>query len=295
MPSSFHPNKTGYRSMPPSGSKMDQTLESSIESKTKECAYLNETCRESSTAFIPKIRLKQVPVWVCLIANSSPKPTAGVSRRKTANTEASPYRCCCRCKPGKPRDSMPLRLLIADDERLFRQSLRTLSETDRDIAVVAEAADGQEAVVKAKQTQPDMALLDVRMPKMDGIKAAKLISAVAPRTKILMLSIHDDDEKIVSAIRAGARGYILKDTDRADFIEIIRHTHAGKSHSSPYLAHLTLDETWRLDDSSREERERRFLDKYGLLDLELKVPNLLAVDLNYYALSLLTQRTHEPA
>src|SRR5438128_1530544 len=163
MPSSFHPNEAGYRSMPPSGSKMDQALGSSCESRTKELAYRNETCRESSTAFIPKIRLKQVPVWVCLIANSSPKPTAGVSRRKTANTEASPYRCCCRCKPGKPRDSMPLRLLIADDERLFRQSLRTLLETARDIAVVAEAADGQEAVVKAKQTQPDMALLDLAL------------------------------------------------------------------------------------------------------------------------------------
>ena len=128
---------------------------------------------------------------------------------------------------------MSLRLLIADDERLFRQSLRILLESADDIRVVAEAADGQEAVVKAKDTKPDIALLDVRMPKMDGIKAAKLISSVAPRTKILMLSIHDDDEKIVSAIRAGARGYILKDTDRADFIQIIRHTHAGKSHSSP--------------------------------------------------------------
>jgi DNA-binding NarL/FixJ family response regulator len=188
---------------------------------------------------------------------------------------------------------MPLRLLIADDERLFRQSLRILLETAKDIAVVAEAADGQEAVVKAKQTQPDMALLDVRMPKMDGIKAAKLISAVAPRTKILMLSIHDDDEKIVSAIRAGARGYILKDTDRADFIEIIRHTHAGKSHPSPYLAHLTLDGTWRLDDSSREERERRFLDKYGLSDLELKVLHLVAEGLNNEEISRLTHVARE--
>jgi two-component system, NarL family, response regulator LiaR len=188
---------------------------------------------------------------------------------------------------------MPLRLLIADDERLFRQSLRTLLETAKDIAVVAEAADGREAVVKAKQTQPDMALLDVRMPKMDGIKAAKLISAVAPRTKILMLSIHDDDEKIVSAIKAGARGYILKDTDRADFIEIIRYTHAGKSHSSPYLAHLTLDETWRLDDSSREERERRFLDKYGLSDLELKVLHLVAEGLNNEEISRLTHVARE--
>src|SRR5947199_8777914 len=74
MPSSFHPNEAGYRSMPPSGSKMDQALGSSCESRTKELAYRNETCRESSTAFIPKIRLKQVPVWVCLIANSRRSP-----------------------------------------------------------------------------------------------------------------------------------------------------------------------------------------------------------------------------
>jgi DNA-binding NarL/FixJ family response regulator len=188
---------------------------------------------------------------------------------------------------------MPLRLLIADDERLFRQSLRILLETAEDILVVAEAGDGQEAVVKAKQTQPDMALLDVRMPKMDGIKAAKLISTVAPRTKILMLSIHDDDEKIVSAIKAGARGYILKDTDRADFIEIIRHTHLGKSHPSPYLAHLTLEEASRLDDASREERERRFLDKYGLSDLELKVLHLVAEGLNNEEISRLTHVARE--
>src|SRR5262245_9421167 len=114
----------------------------------------------------------------------------------------------------KRRHSMPLKLLIADDERLFRQSLKILLETAKDIKVVAEAADGQEAVVKCRETEPDIALLDVRMPKMDGIKAAKLISALSPGTKILMLSIHDDDEKIGSAIKAGARGYILKDTDR---------------------------------------------------------------------------------
>jgi two-component system NarL family response regulator len=169
---------------------------------------------------------------------------------------------------------MPLRLLIADDERLFRQSLRILLETAKDIKVVAEAADGQEAVIKARETAPDIALLDVRMPKMDGIKAAKLMSAVAPKTKILMLSIHDDDEKIVSAIKAGATGYILKDTDRSDFVQIIRHTYAGKTHSSPYLAHLTVEQP----SSSEEElldrdREQRFCEKYGLTELELKVLN----------------------
>jgi two-component system, NarL family, response regulator LiaR len=188
---------------------------------------------------------------------------------------------------------MPLRILIADDERLFRQSLRVLLETGKDLKVVAEAADGQEAVVKARETEPDIALLDVRMPKMDGIKAAKLISAVTPRTKVLMLSIHDDDEKIVSAIKAGAKGYILKDTDRADFIEIIRHTHAGRSHSSPYLAHLTLERSWAERDMAPEERERQFGERYGLTELEIKVLHLVAEGLNNEEISQLTHLARE--
>src|SRR5918996_5990337 len=243
MLSSFHQTKAASRSMPLSANKMDQALKSRFELKTKASAYPNKIYRESSIGSIPKTKLRRARVWDCLTVNSWPKPMAEASWRKTASSEASRCRCFCRCKRGTPRDSMPLRLLIADDERLFRQSLRILLETAEDITVVAEAGDGQEAVVKAKRTAPDIALLDVRMPKMDGIKAAKLISAVAPRTKILMLSIHDDDEKIVSAIKAGARGYILKDTDGAEFIEIIRHTEAGKFHSSPYLPHFTLPQS----------------------------------------------------
>jgi DNA-binding NarL/FixJ family response regulator len=188
---------------------------------------------------------------------------------------------------------MPLRLLIADDERLFRQSLRILLETAKDIKVVAEAADGQEAVVKARETEPDIALLDVRMPKMDGIKAAKLMSAVAPKTKILMLSIHDDDEKIVSAIKAGATGYILKDTDRSDFVQIIRHTHAGKIHSSPYLAHLTVQQPSPEDDLLDDDREQRFCEKYGLTELEVKVLHLVAEGLNNEEISRVTHVARE--
>jgi NarL family two-component system response regulator LiaR len=183
---------------------------------------------------------------------------------------------------------MPLRILIADDERLFRQSLRVLLETARDLKVVAEAADGQEAVVKARETTPDIALLDVRMPKMDGIKAAKLISSVSPRTKILMLSIHDDDGKIVSAIKAGARGYILKDTDRDEFIQIVRHTHAGKVHASPYLAHLTLEQKSLKSDVAQDHKGRQFSEKYRLTDLEIKVLHLVAEGLNNEEISQLT-------
>jgi NarL family two-component system response regulator LiaR len=188
---------------------------------------------------------------------------------------------------------MSVTVLIADDERLFRQSLRILLETAKDLKVVAEAADGQEAVIKARETDPDIALLDVRMPRMDGIKAAKLIRALAPRTKILMLSVHDDDEKIASAIKAGARGYILKDTDRADFIEIIRQTHADKTHSSPYLAHLTLEQMPQDADLPQDQREKQFGAKYGLSDHELKVLHLVAEGLNNEEISHITRLARE--
>jgi len=188
---------------------------------------------------------------------------------------------------------MAIRVLVADDERLFRQSLRKLLEATRDIKVVAEAADGQEAVLKAQEKEPDIALLDVRMPKMDGIKAAKLISNLARKTKVLMLSIYDDDEKIISAIRAGAAGYILKDADQKDFIEIIRHTHAGKAHSSPYLAHLTLDRAPGRESLSEEDRKNQFSLKYGLTEQELKILRLLAEGLSNEEMSRLVNLSRE--
>ncbi len=188
---------------------------------------------------------------------------------------------------------MALKVLIADDERLFRQSLRKLLEGEKDIKVVAEAGDGQEAVLKAQEKEPDIALLDVRMPKMDGIKAAKLISTLVPKAKILMLSIHDDDEKIISALRAGAIGYILKDADQKDFIAIIRHTHSGKAHSSPYMAHLTLNSTPSDANLSEEERKRQFNQKYSLTDQELKIFHLLAEGLSNEEISRLVNLSRE--
>ena len=188
---------------------------------------------------------------------------------------------------------MSLKVLIADDERLFRQSLRKLLEGEKDIKVVAEAGDGQEAVLRAQDKEPDIALLDVRMPKMDGIKAAKLISNLAPKTKILMLSIHDDDEKIISALRAGASGYILKDADQKDFIEIIRHTFQGKAHSSPYLAHLTLKQPVDHSDLSEEERKKQFGQKYNVTEQELKILSLLAGGLSNEEISRLINLSRE--
>jgi DNA-binding NarL/FixJ family response regulator len=186
---------------------------------------------------------------------------------------------------------MSLKLLIADDERLFRQSLRKLLEGEKDIKVVAEAADGQEAVLRAQDREPDIAL--VRMPKMDGIKATKLIRHLLPRTKILMLSIHDDDEMIISALKAGAIGYILKDADQKDFIQIIRHTHMGKAHSSPYLAHLTLERTSDPQTPAEGEPDKRFNRKYSLTEQEFKILHFLAEGLSNEEISRLINLSRE--
>jgi NarL family two-component system response regulator LiaR len=188
---------------------------------------------------------------------------------------------------------MPIKLLIADDERLFRQSLKILLETGTDIKVVADAANGQEAVAGARETCPDLALLDVDMPRMDGIKAARLIAAVCPRTKILMLSVHHEDDKINAAIRAGAIGYILKDTDRADFINIIRQTHAGKISSSPYLAHLAVEPSSPRQPAARQARIVQFAERFGLTDLELKILRLMSEGLSNEEISDVTSLARE--
>lgn len=188
---------------------------------------------------------------------------------------------------------MPIKVLIADDERLFRQSLKILLETASDIKVVADASNGQEAVTAAREMAPDLALLDVDMPRMDGIKAARLIGAVSPRTKILMLSVHHEEDKINAALRGGAFGYVLKDTDREDFIKIIRQAHAGKVFSSPYLAHLALDKSTSGKIEASPARLASFAERYGLTDLELKILRLVSEGLSNEEIGEINQLARE--
>lgn len=131
---------------------------------------------------------------------------------------------------------MSIKILIADDQRLFRQSLKYLLEKEEEIRVVGEAADGQDAFTLALERHPDIVLMDVDMPKLDGISATRLILDVAPHIKVLMLSVHDEDERIISAIRNGAAGYILKDAEHREFIRIIKGTFRGEDMVSPFLA-----------------------------------------------------------
>ena len=183
---------------------------------------------------------------------------------------------------------MPIKLLIADDERLFRQSLKILLERGTEIKVVADAANGQEAVTMARATEPDLAILDIDMPRMDGIKAARLIRALSPRTKTLMLSVHHEDEKVRAAMRAGAMGYILKDTDREEFISIIRQTYAGKQPSSPYLAHLALEQDNGPLPAVGRSTVRDFVERFGLTELEVKILRLMTEGLSNEEISEFT-------
>ncbi len=129
-------------------------------------------------------------------------------------------------------------MLIADDQRLFRQSLHVVLEHESDLKVVGEAGDGQEAYEQAKALRPDMVLMDVEMPKLDGIAATRLLVRERADIKILMLSAYADDERVLHGIQAGAVGYIVKDATPEEFVKIIRATHAGMEITSPYLANL---------------------------------------------------------
>ena len=133
---------------------------------------------------------------------------------------------------------MSIRLIVADDQRLFRQSLRIALERESDLKVVGEAGDGQEAYEQARALRPEMVLMDVEMPKLDGIAATRLLVKERADVKILMLSAYADDERVLHGIQAGAVGYIVKDATPEEFVKIIRATHEGVDVTSPYLANL---------------------------------------------------------
>jgi len=128
-----------------------------------------------------------------------------------------------------------IRVLIVEAQRLFRQSLRLLLERERDVASVAEAPDGREAYRLAMEHKPDIVLLDVDMPDLDVESIAKLIRQHLPDTRVLLLARYDEDTRIIAAMQAGAFGYILKDTDKTDFLRIIRATVRGEHILSPIM------------------------------------------------------------
>jgi len=144
------------------------------------------------------------------------------------------------------RQTQPMRVLLVDDHALFREGLAGILSAHPDIEVVSEAEDGLEALVKAQELRPDLILMDVTMPGCDGLEATQLIKAAMPDAKIVMLTIHDEDDKLFEAIRSGAAGYLLKGTTSKVLIAMLQGVMHGEAAINKAMAARILGEFRRL-------------------------------------------------
>lgn len=135
-----------------------------------------------------------------------------------------------------------IRVLLADDHQLIRSGLRLMLEREADIIVAGEACDGREAVALAKSLRPDVVVMDIGMPNLNGIEAAHQMTQDRPKVTIVMLSMHSDESYVLRALRAGARGYLLKDSAEADLIKAVHVVAGGKSFFSPSVSKVLLDD-----------------------------------------------------
>lgn len=144
---------------------------------------------------------------------------------------------------------MTIRILLVDNQALFREGLRTLLSVRADIEVVGEANNGQEAIQIAAQTKPDVILMDMRMPVLDGVAATRRLTQTQPDSRIIVLTTFDDDEHIFDGLRAGAVGYLLKDVSSDKLVEAIRAAASGQSFLQPSVAARVINEFTRVTGS----------------------------------------------
>jgi len=160
-------------------------------------------------------------------------------------------------------------VLLVDDHALVRQGVRAFLETEPDIVVVAEAASGEEAVRLAAEHAPDVALMDLVMPGLDGVEATRRLTRVSPRTRVIMLTSYHEDEHIVPALRAGALSYLLKDVGPEDLVAAVRNAAAGEAVLHPQVASRVVREL-------RGERRDMIDPWHELSDREVEVLRLVA-------------------
>ncbi len=168
----------------------------------------------------------------------------------------------------------PSGILLVDDHELFREGLAGLINAEPDLMVVGKAGDGLEALTMARDLHPDLIVMDINMPICDGLEATQLIRDALPEVRIIILTVHDQDEKLFAAIKAGANGYLLKDTNSVEFLRGVRGALSGEASLPPRMAASLFLEYSRLATQTR---------KLGIDDAdpdltrrELEVLNLLA-------------------
>jgi DNA-binding NarL/FixJ family response regulator len=186
-----------------------------------------------------------------------------------------------------------IRIILADDHAVMRRGLRLVIEEHKDFQVVGEASDGREAVALVEELKPDLVVLDISMPNMNGIEAARQISEKQSGVSIVVLSMHSDESYVLRALKAGARGYLLKESAESDFILAIRSVSAGKAFFSPAVSRLLVE------DYVRQLQDKDIEDSYELLtQRERELLQLIAEGksnkdvANMLNLSLYTVETH---
>lgn len=190
----------------------------------------------------------------------------------------------------------PIRILLADDHTVMRNGLRLLLERQRNLTVVGEASDGREAVRLAEQLSPEVVVMDIAMPNLNGIEAARQIGATNPHIAIVILSMHSDESYVIRALKAGARAYLLKDSAEGDLIAAIHAITDGKSFFSPAISRILVE------DYMRQLEQKHVEDTYELLTArereilqllaEGKTNKEVAAMLNLSIYTVETHRTH---
>jgi DNA-binding NarL/FixJ family response regulator len=171
-----------------------------------------------------------------------------------------------------------IRVLIADDQQLIREGLRVLLDLIPDIRVAGEASDGAAAVEQAQELRPDVVLMDVQMPRLDGVAATRRIQEVCPEAKVIILTTFDDDEYVFEGLRAGAAGYLLKDVPSEQLAQAIRAAARGEAFIHPSVTRKVVAELARLTERERVRREQPLVDP--LSPREMEVLALLAEGLS---------------
>src|SRR3990172_1271443 len=141
-----------------------------------------------------------------------------------------------------PDNADRIRVILVDDQLLFRRGLRALLDEEDDFEVVGEANDGREAIELARATRPDAVLMDINMPVLNGVEATRIIKAERPETKVVALTVSDEDQDLFEAIKAGAQGYLLKDLRPEELFEMLRGVMRGETPISPAVAGKLLNE-----------------------------------------------------